>query len=69
MKEKINLVISDLNDFRLTMEELNIFFEKILLYYGETNLQNLEYFTYNWMTYFYMMYSEIQKWGKEEKNE
>ena len=68
MQERINFVITDLNDYNLTTKQLCTLFEKILFYYSEKDIDKLENLINGFFTYFYLLYDLIEK-SKGEQNE
>ena len=65
MKEKIVIVLDDLDDYEKTINQISLLFEKILYYYAEKNPGYFEQFVYGFMMYFYTIYQEMNK--PEEK--
>ena len=41
MKEKINIIIEDLDDIISVLKSIELLFQKLIYYYGETNVENL----------------------------
>jgi hypothetical protein len=65
MKEKIVIVLDDLDNFEKTINQISMLFEKILYYYAEKNPGYFEQFVYGFMMYFYMIYQGMKKAGGE----
>jgi len=68
MKEKISLVLNDLDDIDLTLKQLVLVIDKILLYYSEKNIDAFIHFVEGFMIYFYML-NQIIREVKGEENE
>jgi hypothetical protein len=69
MKERINLVLTDLDDFELTFKQLILVIDKILVYYSEQNINAFMSFVERFMIYFYMFHQLIEEAKGEDKNE
>ncbi len=61
MKEKINLILTDLDNYVLTMEQLQLLFEKLLFYYGEKDMNMFINFIEAFNIYFETLNQLIQK--------
>lgn len=68
MKEQISLVLTDLDNYDLTLKQLVTVIDKILLYYSEKNINAFMRFVEGFMIYFYMLYELIEE-AKGDKNE
>jgi hypothetical protein len=68
MQEKINFIITDLNDYELTLKQLCMLMEKVLYYYSEKDINKFVHCVESFMIYFYMLYGLIQE-AKGEKDE
>ena len=42
MKEKITITIKDLDDIRGVLKSIELLFNKLIFYYSETNVNNLQ---------------------------
>ena len=69
MKEQIKITLTDLDDFKLTITQLSLLFEKILNYYAEENTDNFEKFIQGFVTYFYILNQLIEDTNKQEGEE
>jgi len=52
LKEKVTIVIEDLDDMNGVFKSLNILFRKIILYYTENDLKKLDTFVLSISSYF-----------------
>jgi hypothetical protein len=68
MKEKINLILTDLDNYVLTMEQLQLLLEKLLYYYGEKDMSMFINFIGAFNSYFGALNRLIQNNKEEELN-
>ena len=61
MKERVNLILTDLDNSELTLKQLLLVFEKILTYYSEKDINNFIYIIEEFNVYFYMLYQLVQE--------
>lgn len=61
MKEKIAIILDDLDNFERTINQLSFLFEKILNYYAEKHIDKFSKFVYGFLMYFYILNKEINK--------
>jgi hypothetical protein len=66
MKERINLILTDLDNYELTVTQLLSMFEKISLNYVEKDIEKYEHLVEGFLVFFYMQYQLIKN-NKEEK--
>ena len=66
MEERINFTITDLNNYKLTIEQFTKLFEKVLLYYADKDIDKFENFVNSCMVYFYLFHELINKSKGEE---
>jgi hypothetical protein len=52
MKEKINITIENIDDLQSVLKSLELLFEKLILYYSDTDLQKLSNLILSCSVYF-----------------
>ena len=69
MKEKIILVLTDLDDYELTLKQFVLVIEKIVEYYIEKDMKKFKYFIEQLMSFFYLIYRGMaDEKGEDDEN-
>ena len=61
MKEQIHFVITDLNNYKLTIKQLLTLLEKVMFYYSEKNMEIFVELVENFTAYFAFIYKYLHK--------
>lgn len=67
MKEKVILVLDDIDDFDLTLKQILVVMEKIMHHYIDTDLEKFIQFVEGFMIYFYKIY-QLFNGGENNEN-